>query len=166
MKFRSGEILSALLFTHKKRVYESDLARTASKSSMCNKLMVGIGVAIIIITAITIWLSYRDMVNHYKVDFTPAPNYVVDLADLIGYNAKGEKIILKNKSAYYKAVLCNRKSDAEYYNMLGEIVDRFQLGTLGVIGSLLFYPLPAFTTEYSICLCSRIINISDLCFRQ
>ena len=63
------------------------------------------------------------MVNYYKVTFTPIPHYMIDVKDLVGYNAAGEKIILKNQSAYYKAVFCNRKSGDEYYGTVGNVAD-------------------------------------------
>ena len=34
---------------------------------------------------------------------------MVDEADITAYDDKGEKIVVKNQSAYYKAVTCNRK---------------------------------------------------------
>ena len=53
----------------------------------------------------------------------PIPHYMVDEKDIIGYNAKGEKIMLKNQTAYYKAVESNRTESAEFYKVLGNRAD-------------------------------------------
>ena len=85
--------------------------------------MVGFSIAMVILAGISIYMTYRDMKAFYKVDFTPIPHYMIDEKDLIGYNAKGEKIVLKNQSAYYKAVFCNRKPGDEYYKTVGNVAD-------------------------------------------
>ena len=87
------------------------------------RLMAGFGIAMVIFSAITVYLSYRDMVDHYKVEFTPIPHYMIELTDLVTYNEKGEKIVIKNQSAYYKAVECNRKPSDEYYNTVDTCAD-------------------------------------------
>ena len=48
---------------------------------------------------------------------------MIDEKDLIGYNSKGEKIVLKNQSAYYKAILCNRTEKDEMYSTLDNVGD-------------------------------------------
>ena len=48
---------------------------------------------------------------------------MVDEKDIVGYNAAGEKQILKNQTAYYKAVECNRKETDENYDVLGASAD-------------------------------------------
>ena len=99
------------------------LNRLESRSATCSKLAIGFGVAIVIITAITIWLTFKDLKDYYKVDFTPAPKYMVDEKDITAYNARGEKIVIKNQAAYYKAAQFDRASDAEYFNVLGHVAD-------------------------------------------
>ena len=98
---------------------ETFLNRAEARSALCSKLAIGLTVVIVVVTAITVWLTFRDLQNHYKVDFTPIPNYMVDEKDITAYNSKGEKIIIKNQAAYYKAVLCNR-TDGDYYDVLGD----------------------------------------------
>ena len=95
----------------------------ASRAAISKYVTIGIGVAMIALTAITIYLSYRDMKEHYDVDFTPIPHYMVDKRDLIGYNSNGEQIVLKNQSAYYKAVESNRKKGDSYYGDIGTCAD-------------------------------------------
>ena len=99
------------------------VSRLQAKSAFTKKLSTGIGVAMVLLVAFTTYMSYRDMVNHYKVEFTPIPRFMVDEKDITGYNARGEKIVIKNQSAYYKAALCNRSSSAEFYDILGNVAD-------------------------------------------
>ena len=106
------------------RLTNPDLyARLAARSTLCNRLMVGLGVATVILMAVSALLTYRDLVNHYKVEFTPIPRYMVDAKDITTYNSKGEKLVLKNQSAYYKAALCDRSSDSDYYEIVGNVGD-------------------------------------------
>ena len=99
--------------------YQAALAQRA----MASKLMVGLTVAMVVITAITVYLTWKDMHDFYNVDFTPIPRYMVDEKDLIGYNKKGERIILKNQSAYYKAVESNMKSGDFKFDEIGNLAD-------------------------------------------
>ncbi len=109
------------------RELASDLSfartRMAPTNSVCNKLMAGFGVAMVIFVAVTTYLSYKDMKDFYKVNFTPIPHYMIDEKDLIAYNEDGEKIILKNQTAYYKVVECNRSKDAEMFENLNVCAD-------------------------------------------
>lgn len=84
-----------------------------------NKIALGLTVASVIIAGVSLYLTYQDMRAYYEVDFTPIPHYIVDEKDLVAYNAKGEKVILKNQSAYYKAVETNRPENDENYSVLG-----------------------------------------------
>ena len=86
-------------------------------------LSAGLAVAFIILIAVSSVLTYLEMREHYKVDYTPIPHYMVEEKDITGYNSKGEQIILKNQGAYYKAVECNRKEKAEYYKSVDTCAD-------------------------------------------
>ncbi len=97
--------------------------KAASTRFQAKALMTGVTVALVIITAITTFLAYRDLVNHYKVEFTPIPRYMVDEKDITVYNEFGEKTVLKNQTAYYRAVECNRTSDDEMFNNLSTCAD-------------------------------------------
>ena len=94
-----------------------------ARSSLCNKLMAGFGIAMIILAGITTYLAYRDLAEYYKTDFTPIPKYMVDVEDITAYNAKGEMEVIKNQSAYYKAVECNRTDKDEKYKNIGTFAD-------------------------------------------
>ena len=95
----------------------------AAQSRYFNYLSAGLTFATVIIALITTYLAYRDMVNYYKVDFTPIPHYMVDEADITVFNERGEKEVIKNQAAYYKAVRCNRGPADEFYGTLGNCAD-------------------------------------------
>ena len=95
----------------------------AVRSTMCKQLAIGLGVAAFIFAGVTTLLAYRDMVEYYKVDFTPIPHYMVEEKDITAFDENGNKVVLKNQAAYYKAVECNRTQSDEFYNMLGTCAD-------------------------------------------
>jgi hypothetical protein len=104
--------------------YADDYAEMmAPKTSLAGKLAIGLTVAAIVFGAVTTYLAYKDMKAYYNVEFTPIPHYMVDAKDLIGYNSNGEQIVLKNQSAYYKAVESNRTEGADYYKKIGTCAD-------------------------------------------
>ena len=89
-----------------------------SSSKLCQYLTIGFSVAVIVMAAISIWQTFKDLYDYYKVDLTPQPRYMVEETDITGYNKKGEKIVIKNQSAYYKIVETNRdESDSNYKNL-------------------------------------------------
>ncbi|MBP5781613.1 MAG: hypothetical protein J6X34_10340, partial [Clostridia bacterium] len=101
-------------------------ARLEARSATCQKMMVGsavIAVVMVAVSAYLVYLDYQDMKAYYNVDFTPIPHYMVDEKDLISYNKNGDKIVLKNQSAYYKAVECNRTASDEFFGILGTCAD-------------------------------------------
>ena len=104
-------------------IVEGQIGRVSAKSATCSKLAVGLGVAMVILAAVTTYLTWRDMQAHYKVDFTPVPKYIIDEKDLVSYNKKGEKIVLKNQSAYYKAVESNLKKGDFKFDEIGALAD-------------------------------------------
>ena len=103
--------------------WKAQMEALTSKSRLCKGLTIGFGVAMIILAGITTYLTWQEMKAYYKVDFTAIPRYMVDEKDIIDYNKKGEKIMLKNQSAYYKAVECNRTDADAMYGVLGTCAD-------------------------------------------
>jgi len=88
-------------------------------SAKINKFLIGFSVAAVVLSAVALYFTYRDLVNYYNVDYSPIPRYIVDEKDITAYNSKGEKIVIKNQAAYYKAVECNRAESDEWYGILG-----------------------------------------------
>ena len=90
-----------------------------------------LGVAFTVITAAlaawSIYTTVTEMMDYYKVTFLPIPRYIVDEADITD-DVNGEKIVIKNDTAYYRVVSCNRRegsSDVEKdnYRVLGTAND-------------------------------------------
>ena len=94
-----------------------------AKSVTARFITTGLAIAAVVLIVFSISSSLNDMKAYYKVDYTPIPRFIVDEKDLIGYNSKGEKIVLKNQTAYYQAAECNRSEKAEYYNAVGNLND-------------------------------------------
>ena len=102
---------------------QDEIERFTSASRLCKYMTIGLSIGVIILAGITTYMTWQDMKAYYNVEFSPIPHYMVDEKDIIGYNAKGEKIMLKNQTAYYKAVECNRAESAEFYKVLGNRAD-------------------------------------------
>ena len=112
------------------RFYENNdisyIRKMESRSNLCSKLRVGAAiftVVMVAVTAVLVYYDYQQMKEYYNVEFTPIPRYIIEEKDLIGYNKKGEKIVLKNQSAYYKLAECNRSANDEFYSVLGTGAD-------------------------------------------
>ena len=83
----------------------------AKRSTICKYLSVGFTVVAVILAGISIYTTVSELMEYYKVDFAPIPKYIVDEADITTtqtVNGKKQTIMLKNQTAYYKAVTCNR----------------------------------------------------------
>ena len=89
-----------------------------ANSNLCKYLSIGLSVVTIVMAAISIWQTFEDLKAYYQVDLTPQPRFIVEESDITAYNKKGEKIVIKNQSAYYKIVETNRsESDSNYKNL-------------------------------------------------
>ena len=78
------------------------------KSNVCKYLAVGFTVLGAVLAGVSIYMTIAEMMEYYKVNFVPIPKYIVERADITAVNQKGETVMIKNQTAYYKAVLCNR----------------------------------------------------------
>ena len=99
--------------------YSAKEGALTSSSKICQYLTIGFAVATIVMAAISIWQTFEDLYDYYKVDLTPQPRFMVEETDITGYNKKGEKIVIKNQSAYYKIVQTNRSESDDNYKNLG-----------------------------------------------
>ena len=98
-------------------------ADIAARSSFCKALAAGFAVVTAILAGLSIYVTVSEMLEYYKVTFKPIPKYIVDEAD-ITETKNGEKVVVRNDTAYYKVVSCNRKegsSEVEKtnYSILG-----------------------------------------------
>ena len=72
---------------------------------------------------VSAWMTWQDLKNFYKVDFTPIPRYMVDEVSLTYTNERGETLIKRNEAAYYEAVTCFRREADKNYNTLNNCAD-------------------------------------------
>ncbi len=110
---------------YKEGEFEEATRRIATKSKVCKFLTAGFTVLGAILAGVSIYMTVEEMKAYYKVTFTPVPKYIVDRADITAVNQKGETVMIKNQTAYYKAVLCNRTEgssnvEKENYKILGD----------------------------------------------
>ena len=110
---------------YKEGEFEEATRRIATKSKVCKFLTAGFTVLGAILAGVSIYMTVEEMKAYYKVQFTPVPKYIVDRADITAVNQKGETVMIKNQTAYYKAVLCNRTEgssdvEKENYKILGD----------------------------------------------
>lgn len=62
----------------------------------------------VIMTVVSTVTTLLDASKFYDTEYTPIPKYIVEESDITATNAKGEQVMLKNQTAYYKVVRCNR----------------------------------------------------------
>ena len=117
--------LEAVIGKADESLSKMEKSRTAmvGKAAMTKWLSIGFSAAFVVLSGITVYLTYRDLAAYYNVEFAPIPLYMVDEKDITAYNSKGEKIVIKNQSAYYKVCETNRDSGDDYYNKIGTSAD-------------------------------------------
>jgi len=103
--------------------FSGTMERLEARSAFSSKLLIGLGVVAVVLSAVSIYMTYRNLVDYYKVDYTPIPKYMVDEKDITIFNDNGEKIVIKNQAAYYKAVETNRAEGDEWFDILGSSAD-------------------------------------------
>ena len=111
--------MNRLIFLKNKPEYIEASKQFATRSTVCKYLTAGFSIAAAILAGYSIYTTISEMMEYYKVDFSPIPKYIVDEADITAKNEIGETIMIQNQTAYYKAVSCNRKqgsSDVEKKN--------------------------------------------------
>ena len=75
------------------------------------------------LTAYSVYNTWQEMRAYYHQEMTKVPKYIVDEADITVIDEKGNKTFVRNDTAYYQAVLCNRKSDSEDYAAMKDFGD-------------------------------------------
>ena len=104
-------------------VFDKAVTSAWRASKIATYMTVGISIVAGIMMLVTIAIDAKEMSEYYNVPFSPIPHYMVDERDIIAYNSKGEKVVLKNQTAYYKAVECNRTEEDEMYKSIGTCAD-------------------------------------------
>ena len=113
--------------TKANKALDAAKADIAARSSFCKALAAGFAVITAILAGLSIYVTISEMLEYYEVTFKPIPKYIVDEADITEIK-NGEQVVVRNDTAYYKAVSCNRKegkSDVEKtnYKILGTTND-------------------------------------------
>ncbi|MEE3427808.1 MAG: hypothetical protein VZQ55_02365, partial [Ruminococcus sp.] len=99
--------------------------KASLKSNICKYLTAGFTVITAILAGYSIYTTIKEMIDFYKVKFAPVPKYIVERTDITAKNKKGKETMIKNQSAYYKVVTCNRTEgnsdvEKENYKILGD----------------------------------------------
>ncbi len=91
--------------------YKKATRAFALKSNICKYLSVGFAIAGVILAGYSIYTTITELMEYYKVDFAPIPKYIVEKTDITEdqtINGKKQTVMIKNQTAYYKVVTCNR----------------------------------------------------------
>ena len=115
-------------YSYASRIIDTEVSMSVVQSAyntskFCIGLTISLAVIAVVVFAVGIYLDQKAAEEFYKTKFTPIPRYMVDAKNIIGYNSKGETIVLKNQAAYYKAVECNRKETDAKYKEIGTLAD-------------------------------------------
>ncbi|MEE3332962.1 MAG: hypothetical protein VZR54_01650 [Ruminococcus sp.] len=108
-----------------KNELEAVAKKVSLKSNICKYLTAGFTVAMAILAAYSIYTTIKELIDYYKVKFAPIPKYIVEKTDITAKNKKGKETMIRNQSAYYKVVPCNRTEgnsdvEKENYKILGD----------------------------------------------
>ena len=95
----------------------------AAKANTAKWMSVGFAAATVILSAVSTYMTWQDLKNYYKVDFTPIPHYMVDEVSITYVNDKNEKVFKPNQAAYYEAARCFRKEGDKNYKALDDCAD-------------------------------------------
>ena len=115
----SGFKDSGTAIYQQEKVVEGFAAATATARWMS----VGFAAATFIMAGISAYMTWQDLKDFYKVDFSPIPRYMVDETSITYTNERGEKLVKENHAAYYEAVTCNRKESDKNFEALGNCAD-------------------------------------------
>ena len=106
-----------------KETLNTTAGNLAATSKTAAWMSAGFAVAMVILAGVSIYLTWKDMKDYYKVDYAVIPHYMVDETSITYYNANGEKLVKENHAAYYKAVTCNRSENDKNHEALTDCAD-------------------------------------------
>ena len=95
----------------------------AASTATARWMAVGFAAVTVIMATVSTYMSWQDLKNYYKVDFTPIPHYMVDEVSITYVNDKNEKVFKPNQAAYYEAVRCYRKEGDKNSKALDDCAD-------------------------------------------
>jgi len=105
--------------TTKQGLVDSAAASTKTAAWMS----AGFTAAMAILAGISAYMTWKDLKDFYKVDYTPIPLYIVDEASITYRTESGEQMVKENHAAYYKVVLTNRTKSSKWFDVLADYSD-------------------------------------------
>ena len=88
--------------------YQEAARQLASKSNLTKYLMAGFSLLSALLEGISIYTSITELMENYKVEFSPVPKYMMDETEIKVANEKGESVSMGKQPVMYKTVPCNR----------------------------------------------------------
>ncbi|HAK58011.1 MAG TPA: hypothetical protein DCP06_03435 [Lachnospiraceae bacterium] len=91
-------------------------------------LSAGLATLAVIMTILSLIVTLIDISSYYSTKYLPIPNIMVDVNDITTKDENGDDILIKNQTAYYRAVRCNRKAakggiEKNNYDAMGDKAD-------------------------------------------
>ena len=102
--------------------YTKTVTNLMSKSKIATYLSAAFTVAMAALAIASIVMTVLELINYYKVEYTPIPKYIVEETD-ITKTENGITTVERNDSAYYRVVECNRKPTDDFYDVLQNYSD-------------------------------------------
>ena len=103
----------------KQKLVDSAAASTKTAAWMS----AGFTAVLAILSGISAYMTWQDLKDFYKVDYTPIPLYIVDEASITYRTESGQQMVRENHAAYYKVVPCNRTASSKWYDVLADYSD-------------------------------------------
>ncbi|MBR2280251.1 MAG: hypothetical protein IJ903_04915 [Ruminococcus sp.] len=105
--------------------FNEAVKKASLKSNICKYLTAGFTVVMAILAGYSIYTTIKELIDFYCIKFAPIPKYIVERTDITAKNKKGKETMIRNQSAYYKVVPCNRTEgdssvEKENYKILGD----------------------------------------------
>ena len=92
----------------KKVAQEKEQLKTSAENVNTSwKTAIILSSVFLVLTAVSIYSTVRDVMSYYNVKYAPMPLYIVDEADITATADDGTKTVIRNDAAYYTAVLTN-----------------------------------------------------------
>ena len=122
------ERLKSLVTREKEIENNMELAKEWGTGNVAKYLSVGFAVITVILTVVSTVMTMLEASKFYDTEYTPIPKYMVDRADITAINKKGEEVMVKNQTAYYSVVRCNRNAGnnditKKNYETMGDACD-------------------------------------------
>ncbi len=102
--------------------YTKTVTDLMSKSKIATYLSAAFTVAMAALAIASIVMTVLELINYYKVEYSPIPKYIVEETE-ITKTENGITTVERNDSAYYRVAECNRKPSDDFYDVLQNYAD-------------------------------------------